>query len=205
MDKPWPVAPHIWRKIDALRDSPHGTGNTARTPIIKPNRQREGERGSLAHLALDPDPSTMQLHELLGQGQAEPRALLLAGVLTPHLAELLEDRRLILGRDPDSGVADGDGDHAIGRRDGEADSAPLRGELHGIGQEVQQDLLHLPLVRDNVADLRVDMLSERDPVPGCTLPHQGQRVVQGRGQMELPQFQLEPAGLHLGQVENVVD
>jgi hypothetical protein len=94
-------------------------------------------------LALDPDPPAVQLHELLSERQPEPRALLLAGMLAPNLAELLEDRRLILGRDPDARIADGDRDGPLGCRGGEADPAPLRGELDGIGQEVQQDLLHL--------------------------------------------------------------
>jgi hypothetical protein len=76
----------------------------------------------------------MQLHELLGQRQAEPRALLRASVVPADLAELLEDGRLVLGRDPDPRVADGDGDEALGRRDGDAHPASLRGELHGIGR-----------------------------------------------------------------------
>ena len=42
-------------------------------------------------------------------------------------------------------------------------------------------------------------------MPGRPLPDQGQGIVQGGGQMEPPQLQLEPSGLHLGQVENVVD
>ena len=46
---------------------------------------------------------------------------------------------------------------------------------------------------------------ERDPVPGRPLPDQGQRIVQGGGQVEPPELQLEPSGLHLGQVEDVVD
>jgi hypothetical protein len=82
---------------------------------------------------------------------------------------------------------------------------PSGGELHGVRQEVHQDLLHLPLVRDDVADLRVDMLSERDPVPGCPLPDQGQGIVEGGRQVEPLELQLQPAGLHLGQVEDVVD
>jgi hypothetical protein len=85
-------------------------------------------------VALDPDPPPVQLHELLGQRQPESCALLLAGILAADLAELLEDGRLVLGRDPDARVADGDRDDAIGRRGGEADPAPLRGELDGIGQ-----------------------------------------------------------------------
>jgi hypothetical protein len=115
----------------------------------------------------------VQLHELLGQRQAESRALLLASVLAPHLAELLEDGRLVLGRDADPRVADGDRDGAVGRRGGEADPATLRGELHRVGKEVQQDLLHLPLVRHDVRHPGVHGLGERDPVPGRSLPDQG--------------------------------
>jgi hypothetical protein len=69
-------------------------------------------------VAFNPDPSAVELHELLGQRQPEPRALLLAGVLPPDLAELLEDRRLVLGRDPDPRVANGDRDEAVGHRCG---------------------------------------------------------------------------------------
>ena len=42
-------------------------------------------------------------------------------------------------------------------------------------------------------------------MPGRPLPDQGQSVVQGGGQMEPPELQLQPSGLHLGQVEDVVD
>jgi hypothetical protein len=50
----------------------------------------------------------MQLHELLGECQAKPRALVLPLVVPADLTKLLEDRRLVLGRDPDSRVADRD-------------------------------------------------------------------------------------------------
>src|SRR4029453_12882130 len=98
------------------RSWPRGLASAliARAPFVKPNGQRAAERRPLTHVALDPDPPPMQLHELLGQRQSEPRALLLAGVLAPHLAELLEDGRLILGRDADPSVADGDGDGGLG-------------------------------------------------------------------------------------------
>src|SRR5262249_25799896 len=100
------------------------------TPLVNPNGQREGERRPLAYLALDPDPPPVQLDELLGQRQPEPRALLLPGVVPADLAELLEDGRLVLGRDADPRVADGDRDDIRGRRGGEAHSPPLRRELH---------------------------------------------------------------------------
>jgi hypothetical protein len=58
----------------------------------------------------------VQLHELLGQRQAQSRALMLAGVLATDLAEFLENGRLILRRDPDPRVANGDRDDALARR-----------------------------------------------------------------------------------------
>src|SRR5262249_39299439 len=112
----------------------------ARTPAVRPLWQREGERGPFADLAFNPDPPPVQLHELLGQRQAQACALLLTGVVPADLAELLEDRRLILGRDPDPRIADGDRDGIRGRRrrGGQADPAPFGGELHGVGEEIQQ-------------------------------------------------------------------
>src|SRR5262245_63828670 len=154
MDTWWPRAPRTWRRIDVLHGSPRGTGDTsspcglasalvARPAIVRPHGQREGERRPLVHVALDPDPPAVQLHELLGQGQPEPRALLLAGVVPADLAELLEDGCLILRRDPDPGVTDSDRDHVPGHRGGEADPTAVRGELDRVGEQVQQDLLHL--------------------------------------------------------------
>jgi hypothetical protein len=100
---------------------------SARSRLVRPNRQREGERGPQAHLALDPDSSPVQFHELLGQGQPKPRALLRAGVVPADLAEFLEDRRLILRRDPDPRVTDGNGDDVGGRCRTEADPPPPPG------------------------------------------------------------------------------
>jgi hypothetical protein len=81
----------------------------------------------LAHLTLDPDPPAVRLHELPGQCQPELRALLCAGVLPANLAELLEDGCLILGRDSDPRVADGDRDDVLGRRRAEANLGPPPG------------------------------------------------------------------------------
>src|SRR5262245_21783240 len=117
---------HTGRRTSCQRDCGHGTGDTswpcglasalaARTAFVSPTGQGEGERGSLAHVALDPDPPPVQLHELFGQRQPEPRALLLAHVVPADLAELLEDGRLVLGRDPDPRVAGGDRDAVVGR------------------------------------------------------------------------------------------
>src|SRR5262245_46507782 len=90
------------------------------------HREAECERRPLTHLALDPDPPPVQLHELLGQRQPEPRALRLPRIVAPHLAELFEDRRLVLGRNPDPCVAHRDRDEVVGCRRHEANAATLR-------------------------------------------------------------------------------
>src|SRR5262249_42550745 len=110
----------------------------ARTHCVNPNGQRERERGALAYLAVHPDPAPVQFDELLGERQPEPRALLLAGVVPADLAELLEDGRLILRRDPDPRVMHGDRDHLRCHRDGEVDPTAVRGEFDRVGEQVQQ-------------------------------------------------------------------
>src|SRR6266511_273966 len=77
--------------------------------------QREGECGALADLTRDPDPAPVHLDEFLRQREPEPRALHLPSLVATHLAELLEDRLLVLRRDPDAGVADRDLDHPVGK------------------------------------------------------------------------------------------
>ena len=51
--------------------------------VLRSNGQGERERRPLAYLAPHPDLPSVQLDELLGQRQAQPGALLLAGVVGP--------------------------------------------------------------------------------------------------------------------------
>src|SRR4029453_4016133 len=76
------------------------------------HRDREGEGGAHAQLALHPDPPTVQFDELPAQGQSQSRALDLL-VRRPHLTELLEHRLLILRGDADASIADGDFNQAV--------------------------------------------------------------------------------------------
>src|SRR5262249_39429771 len=143
LDRSTPARPRIRRRSGGPRGSPTDTGGTsvpggpasslvARPLAVRLKGQGEGKRGSVTYLALDPDPPPVQLHELLGQRQPEPRALLLAGVVPADLAELLEDGRLVLGRDPDPRVADGDRDAVPGHVGREVDPASLQRELHRV-------------------------------------------------------------------------
>src|SRR4030095_16124133 len=128
-------------------------------------RNRERERRARTHLALDPDSSAMQLDELPRQGQPEPRALHLL-CCRPHLSKLLEDRLLILGGDAHPGVGSRDLYRPVDRRGPDLDPTPLGRELDRIGEQVQDDLTDLPLVRPNLAQSLVDRHSTSDAPAG---------------------------------------
>src|SRR5262250_1302213 len=104
----------------------------------------------------------MQLNELPGQGQPEPGSLDLL-VCRSHLPELLEDRLLILRRDAHAGVGYGDLGHAVVHRGAHVDPPALGCELESVGEEVQEDLLHLPFVAPDHAYTVVDGTPEGDP------------------------------------------
>lgn len=61
-----------------------------------------------AHFTLDRDDATHPGHELRADGQPETRATVQPGARAVRLGEGLEDPRLLLGRDPDAGIADGE-------------------------------------------------------------------------------------------------
>ena len=77
----------------------------ARIGRVGAQREREREGAPAADLALHPHPPAVQLDELARQRQAEPGALVAFGVAAA-LLERLEDPLLVLGGDPDPGVAD---------------------------------------------------------------------------------------------------
>src|SRR4030095_10299991 len=107
------------------------------SPRMGPRREAERERRSATHLALHPQAAAVELDKLSRQREAQTRALALPRGVA-HLAELLEDRPLVLWRDADAGVGDRHLDSAVGGQRAHFDPATLGRELHGVGQEVQE-------------------------------------------------------------------
>ena len=134
---------HVRSRVGAL---PHFVGQT--------DRQQERERRSLAGNTLHPDLTPEKPGEVPADGKPQSGAAETTGGTPITLVEGLEDHlELVLG-DPDTGVGDGEGDDLLvlhehvevgilQRPRGLYEQAhlPLRRELHGVGQQVAQNLL----------------------------------------------------------------
>jgi hypothetical protein len=95
------------------------------------------------------------------------------------LLELLEHRFVILGRDSDARVRHRDLHAAVRQRHPHVDASALWRELHGVGEQVQQYLLHLALIGADFAEALVHLPLQSDAATGSSLPHQQQRIVDG--------------------------
>src|SRR6185436_890987 len=95
-------------------------------------RQREAEGRAASRRAIDPDCAAVQLDELPRQREPQPGALGLARRVLADLTELLEQLRLIVGRDADARVLDRDLDLVGVEHGADVDLAALRRELHRV-------------------------------------------------------------------------
>ena len=124
----------------------------------------------------------------------------------PDLAELLEHRGLVLGRNADAGVGDRDLDTAIAQRGANVDASALGRELQRVGQQIQQHLLHLALVgadrhRASRRSTAASVISRR-----CARSRMSIIVFSiAVGRWKSLRFELHASRLDLRQVEDVVD
>jgi hypothetical protein len=146
----------------------------------------------------------VELDDPLGQGEPEPGALG-RGRLAAALLERLEDPLAVLGSDPGPGVGDGDQHLApVGQRP-HVDPSTVGGELHRVGEQVDDDLLDPELVRLNQPDLGGHVQTQGDAVPAGPLPHQGEAMPERVLEGELGRLKDHLPRLDLGQVEDLVE
>src|SRR5262245_23245436 len=160
------------------------------------HRNRECERRARSNLALHPDSSTMQLNELPRQRQSQARALDLFGRCA-DLLELLEDRFLILGGNANARIADRHFDGTVYWHRTDFDPAPFWRELDGIREQVEQDLADLPLVGLDLPEPLIDCPLQLNASTPCPLADQHQRIVDGRGEVEVRHLQIHLPRLDL--------
>ena len=77
--------------------------------------------------------------------------------------------------------------------------------LIALDRRFRTHLPDLPLVGADLLQPLIDGQAQGDAPPARPLAHQGQGVVERRGQVEVRQLQLHPPRFDLGQIEDVVD
>src|SRR6476620_4157971 len=175
-------------------------------------RQNKYKGRTFAGNACDANRPAVQLCEALGKREPEAGAFGLAQMVTARLTEFLEHERQLVGGDADAGVDDGDlrRDARVAIRyrqqaSAQRHAATRGGELDGVREQVDDDLLDLALVGHPFAQRVVHFQSEAQVVPAGALAHQCQRVLEQLSEIEARQLQFHAAGLNLRQVEDVVD
>src|SRR5205807_4136910 len=150
-----------------------------------------------------PEAATVQLDETPRQRKSQTRALLQMG--RAGLLELLEDSLVVRHGDAGSIVAHAY-DHLVACAVcTDVDMTATARELQRVRDQVEQDLLELPLIRLDDADVRIHLESHADPLPRGTLAQQRQRVLQHLGKRQTADLQLHPSGFDLREVEDVID
>src|SRR5262249_5207960 len=105
------------------------------------------KRRSFARRRDYPDPATMHLDDLLGDGEAKARAALRPGKRAIDLVKLIEDPVLLIKRYAGPGVCYRDGEVSMTRARGDAHFAGVS-ELDGVPNEVEQHLRETLLVAE---------------------------------------------------------
>ena len=169
LDQQHPPAPGgVGRQRDRLFLS-------GRVRIGQGQGEHEINRRTLALLAVEDQGSFHEVGQTLADGQPQSRPLLLAGVGAVDLGEgLAHQTDLVIG-DADAGIGHGEKkpDASIGTGGQKLGLDPdfaVFGELHGVADQIEQDLAHPQLVTDH---------RFRHVRPGPA--DQGQPLVPGQG------------------------
>ena len=171
----------------------------------------ELEGASPPGLALDGQVPAHQPREAPADGEAEPGAAVAARGRAVGLGEGLEEPRLLLGRDADAGVADGEAQGQLAvrlrrprRLDPHEHLAAAR-ELERVADEVRHHLAKPQRVPDQAVGHRgqhvhdqLDVLLDHRRAVGL------RELLEQAAQAEGRRLQLEPVGLDLREVEQVV-
>ena len=167
-------------------------------------RDREAEGAALARGARQPQTATVQLDDAAAQGQPETGALARRGRAFA-LLEGVEDAVLVGRLDADARVGHGDVDLVALAPRTYGDAASVGRELHGVAQQVEHHLLEPQLVGRDRAEVAVRLEAQPYAVQRRPLAHQRQCLADDVVHGERRDVELHPAGLDLGQVEDVAE
>ena len=179
-------------------------------PIVL-ERQYEPELAAVADRTLDPQFAPHQSHQSAADGQSQPSPAEAAADAGVGLHEGGEDLALLGRRDPDAGIAYRETQvdlPFVGRRylDAQFDLTPL-GEFDRIAEQIDQDLMEAPLIADQCIDITVGRWGDDQLqlLAAGGRGHDGGEVIQDGAQAEWHRLELQPPGLDLGEVQDVID
>ena len=144
----------------------------------------------------------MRLDQPTGEGETQAGTLL-PGIGLSDLREFVEDQFLIFRCDTGTSVGDGQPDGGAVDDCLDRDRSAIRGELDRVRQEVVQDLSHAATIGNEAIDGA--MTRDRKPLALGQWPESGDRLGHQGAKIECRAIQLEPAGLDLGQIQDLVD
>ena len=180
-----------------------GQGRTLET-------RREPEHAALARLAHDAELAAHQLHQPLGDDEAEARAPVPSRRGPVRLREGLEEASQRFGLDADPRISHGEADD-LGLRllglhaDPHRHLTPLR-ELHGIAHEVDQGLSQpAGISAQDVGDAVLDRRRQVDPLGLGQGREEADHLRHELPRGEVDALQGEMARLDLREIEDVVD
>ena len=170
----------------------------------------EPELAAVAVAALEADPAVHRLHQPGADRQPEAGAAVAAGGGAVGLGEGVEEAVVELAGDADAGVGHGHpqgGAGVVGGLRGDPDrDLALVGELDGVRPEVVD---HLPqphrVAAEHPRHVGLAPRDEREPPLGGGAGEDADGPVEDVAGVDLGGLELQPAGLDLRQVEDVVD
>jgi hypothetical protein len=179
----------------------------ARSPL---EGDGEGECGSDARLAVHLDSAAHELDDPLGAGQAEAAPAEPAGGRRVDLGERVEQGGLGVGGDADAGVAhlDAEVDRpvAFARDRCAGHDLAFVGELHGVAEEVQQDLTQpARIAQEHGRDVGADLAGQVDALGVGSRGEELRDVLHDGAHVELRVLQFESPCFYAREVEDVVD
>ena len=188
------------RPVDARR-------GVAGRPLGCDGQQMQAERRALAELARDLDAAAEQVAQRARNRQAQAGALVLAGHAGVDLLERVEDLPQHVLRDAEAGVDDVDSArHVVLRIDDDLHrDGALVGELDGVADEVDQNLLELVGVGRERRDRRRQVRDEADLLVDHAALELRERVAHQRVEGDRDDVQLDLPRLDLREVEDRVD
>lgn len=167
--------------------------------------RRTREPAANAGLAQQRDLAAHDLRQQLGDGEAQPHARHSRCPALVDALERLEHALLVRAPDADPRVGDGDLGDGAAPAEAQADAAGPR-ELHGVGQQVDQDLPEPPLVRiDHRWRAGRQVEHETQALRLRLQPEHVGDLPEELRQAHLVPVQLDPPGLDFRDVEQPLD